>query len=172
MKKEKKSPVKRIWRMVQRNDVVLRIYTSFAFILVLTGILTGMIFNQLYRTNYIRSYTKLLTRQGKIIAKKVSDFNEKKKETQFQRYNKYIDEIERAENTDVWIMANSNAKNPLSEEFINAQADEQEFSKDIESVLKKGYQGKIASNSSYDDVYGMTTIKCCHSRCSVRMDRK
>ena len=60
MKKEKKSPVKRIWRMVQRNDVVLRIYTSFAFILVLTGILTGMIFNQLYRTNYIRSYTKLL----------------------------------------------------------------------------------------------------------------
>ena len=113
MKKEKKSPVKRIWRMVQRNDVVLRIYTSFAFILVLTGILTGMIFNQLYRTNYIRSYTKLLTRQGKIIAKKVSDFNEKKKETQFQRYNKYIDEIERAENTDVWIMANSNAKNPL-----------------------------------------------------------
>ncbi len=55
-------------------------------------------------------------------------------------------------------MANSNAKNPLSEEFINAQADEQEFSKDIESVLKKGYQGKIASNSSYDDVYGMTTL--------------
>ena len=93
MKKEKKSPVKRIWRMMQRNDVVLRIYTSFAFILVLTGILTGMIFNQLYRTNYIRSYTKLLTRQGKIIAKKVSNFNEKKKETQFQRYNKYIDEI-------------------------------------------------------------------------------
>ena len=158
MKKEKKSPVKRIWRMMQRNDVVLRIYTSFAFILVLTGILTGMIFNQLYRTNYIRSYTKLLTRQGKIIAKKVSNFNEKKKETQFQRYNKYIDEIERAENTDVWIMANSNAKNPLSEEFINAQADEQEFSKDIESVLQKGYQGKIASNSSYDDVYGMTTL--------------
>ena len=90
MKKEKKSPVKRIWRMVQRNDVVLRIYTSFAFILVLTGILTGMIFNQLYRTNYIRSYTKLLTRQGKIIAKKVSDFNEKKKETQFQRYNNIL----------------------------------------------------------------------------------
>lgn len=54
-----------LWRFIQRNDVVLRIYTSFAFVLALTGVLIGLIFMSLYQKNYIRSYTKLLTRQGK-----------------------------------------------------------------------------------------------------------
>ena len=64
-----------LWRFIQRNDVVLKIYTSFAFVLAMTGVLIGLIFMMLYQKNYIRSYTKLLTRQGKIIAKHVSSFS-------------------------------------------------------------------------------------------------
>lgn len=160
MSKKKKIQKRKIaiWRTLQRNDVVLRIYTSFAFILVLTGVLTGMIFNSLYQKNYIRSYTKLLTKQGKIIAKRVSYFNDNNKKVQFERYSKYIDELERAENTDVWIMAKSSAKHPLKEAFINAQADEQDFSKEIVKVLKNGYHGKVSSKSSYDEIYGMMTL--------------
>lgn len=112
----------------------------------------------LYQQNYIRSYTKLLTKQGKIIAKRVSQFESKEKETLFERYSEYVDELERAENTDVWIMAKHSAENPLNEAFINADASEQDFSKEVVSVLKSGYAGKVAANSSYNEVYGMTTL--------------
>lgn len=147
-----------IWRYIQRNDVVLRIFTSFAFVLALTGVMIGCIFMSLYQKNYEQSYTKLLTRQGKIIAKRVANFEYKKKEALFQKYSVYIDEIERAENTDVWIVAKDDAKEPLALEFVNANADDDNLSAETYEVLKKAYRGKIASNSSFDKTYGMTTL--------------
>ena len=84
----------RLWRYIQRNDVVLHIFTSFAFVLALTGGLIGCIFVSLYQKNYVNSYTKLLTRQGKIISKRVANFENKQKETLFQKYSVYIDEMQ------------------------------------------------------------------------------
>lgn len=60
-------------RYLQKNDVVLRIYTSFAFLLTLTGVLIGFIFIMLYEKNYVRSYVQLLTSQGKAISKRGID---------------------------------------------------------------------------------------------------
>lgn len=156
-KKSKKNRVS-LWRYIQGNDVVLRIFTSFAFVLALTGVLIGYIFMALYEKNYVRSYTKLLTRQGKIIAKRVANFEYKQKETLFQKYSVYIDEIERAENTDVWIVAKDSAKEPLGLEFVNANADDDNLSAETYEVLKKAYSGEIASNASFDKTYGMTTL--------------
>ena len=148
----------RLWRYIQRNDVVLHIFTSFAFVLALTGGLIGCIFVSLYQKNYVNSYTKLLTRQAKIISKRVANFENKQKETLFQKYSVYIDEMERAENTDVWIVAKESAKEPLEAGFVNADADRDNLSKETYEVLKKAYSGKIASNSSFDNTYGMTTL--------------
>jgi signal transduction histidine kinase len=145
-------------RYIQRNDVVLRIYTSFAFVLTLTGVLIGVIFMTLYQKNYIRSYTQLLTRQGKEISKRVSAFSDKKKEEKFQQYVTYIDEIEQAENTDVWIVTNEKAEQPLKEQYVNAQVEMTNLSKDMVAVVDQAFLGKVGANSSYDKVYGMTTL--------------
>ena len=124
---------KKIIGKIKENDISLRIYLSFAFILVFTSILTGAIFIKIYEKNYIRSYTSLLTKQGKTIARRVAKFQDGKRENQFQKYSVYIDELERAEKTDIWIVSNKNAKEPLSD-------------------------GKIASNTAYDKVYGMVIL--------------
>ena len=157
-KKRKRKGRMVLWRFIQRNDVVLKIYTSFAFVLALTGVLIGMIFMNLYQKNYIRSYTQLLTKQGKIIARHVLKFSDRQKSAAFQRYNAYIDEIEQAENTDVWIVSNETAGEPLGEEFINSEVDETILSEDMMATLEQAFAGKIASKSSYDKVYGMTTL--------------
>lgn len=145
-------------RYIQRNDVVLKIYTSFAFLLTLTGVLIGLIFIMLYQKNYVRSYTNLLTKQGKAISKRVSGFAARNKASLFQKYNVYIDEIERAENTDVWIVTNGKAQRPLPEEYVNAQVGETTLSKDMLSVLDAAFLGEVASCASYEKVYGMTTL--------------
>ena len=104
-----------------RNDISVRIYLSFVVALAVSLLLTGAIFNYLYQRNYTRSYTELLTKQGKKIARRVSKFQYKKNIGQYEKYSVYIDEIESAENTDVWILSNHKAKNALKEDFTNAE---------------------------------------------------
>lgn len=158
MRKGKKKRRISLWCYLQRNDVVLRIFTSFAFVLALTGILIGYIFIALYQSNYVDSYTKLLTRQGKIISKRVANFEYKKNESLFQKYSVYVDEIERAENTDIWIVAKEDAEDPLDLGFVNADADDENLSAETYAVLQRAYKGEITSNSSFDKTYGMTTL--------------
>ena len=61
-----------------------------------------------------------MTEQGKIIANRILSFKEKNREESFEHYSTYIDEIEQAEKTDVWIVANPSAKTPLPTRYVNA----------------------------------------------------
>lgn len=146
-------------RWIKHNDVVLKIYASFVIVLVLTGVLTSLIFIKLYQRNYIASHTKLLKNQGKIIAKRVKSFEKKNQQKRFERYHVYIDELERADRTDVWIVANENAKKPLSERYVNAYLEDDSVSENtLETVNRTFKEGKVFHNAEYDDVYGTVTL--------------
>ena len=146
-------------RFLKHNDVVLKIYASFVIVLVLTGVLTSLIFIRLYQRNYIASHTKLLTNQGKRIAKRVRGFEKNQNQKQFERYQVYIDELEHADSTDVWIVANQNAGVPLQESFVNAYLEDDSVSENtLEAVNKTFEKGKVFHNSEYDDVYGTVTL--------------
>ena len=151
--------LRKIKEKLQRNDIAISMYLSFVFILILTGVLTCIIFINLYQKNYIRSYSQLLTKQGKTIAKRVSTFEHNGKYRKFQQYSTYIDEIETAEQTDVWIISNKNAENPLDEKYTNAEAAEDILADEMYEVIEQAYAGKITENSSYDNVYGMMTLR-------------
>ena len=113
-----------------RNDISVRIYLSFVVVLAVSLLLTGAIFNYLYQRNYTRSYTELLTKQGKKIARRVSKFQYKKNVGQYEKYSVYIDELESAENTDVWILSNHKAKNALKDDFTNAEMNDDNLTDD------------------------------------------
>lgn len=154
-----KTRIKSILLTVVNNDIVMKIYLCFTFVLLLTGLLTGIIFIRLYRQNYLRSYTELLTKQGHTIAKRVSVFERKGKLDKFQNYTTYIDEIENSENTDIWIISNESAQNPLAREYTNAETNDDNLTNDMYDVINQAYEGKVASRSSFDDVYGMATLR-------------
>ena len=105
--------IKGIWYTIVNNDIIMKIYLCFTFVLLLTGLLTGIIFIRLYRQNYLRSYTELLTKQGRTIAKRVSKFERNGKLEKFQRYSTYIDEIENSENINATTYDITNDKNKL-----------------------------------------------------------
>lgn len=149
--------MKRIFRTFRGNDIILRIYLSFAFVLALTAVLIGVIFLRLYQKNYLNSYTATLNRQSKVIAKKVSRFARKGKTVQFLKYSSYIDEMERAEETDVWIVSNEDAVHPLGENYINA--DTNSLTEEMYQVLDVAFQGKTTSSSNFDKVYGMMILR-------------
>lgn len=145
--------------LISANDIALRIYISFAVVLALTGVLTGTIFMQLYQKNYIRSYTSLLTKQGKSISARVEEFVEDNDVDEFQKYSEYIDEIETAENTDIWIVSNHNSDEPLTDKYTNADTSDDTLTDEMYEVLNNAYKGDISSNTSFDEVYGMATLR-------------
>ena len=134
-----------------RNDISVRIYLSFVVVLAVSLLLTGAIFNYLYQRNYTRSYTELLTKQGKKIARRVSKFQYKKNVGQYEKYSVYIDEIESAENTDVWILSNHKAKNALKDDFTNAEMNDDNLTDEMYAVLRQAFGGQTGASSSYDD---------------------
>ena len=145
--------------LISANDIALRIYISFAVVLGLTGVLTGTIFMQLYQKNYIRSYTSLLTKQGKSISARVEEFVKDNDVDEFQKYSEYIDEIETAENTDIWIVSNQNSDEPLTDKYTNADTSDGTLTDEMYEVLNNAYKGDISSNTSFDEVYGMATLR-------------
>lgn len=157
MKKKKKT--KGILRYFQQRDIIIRIYFAFAFVLALTGGLTGTIFINAYRTNYVSSYTKLLSEQGKNIAERVENFSREEKEKDFENFSVYIDEILHAENTDVWIVASPSSANSLNERYTNAEIDSDTVASETKNVLERTFsKGTISSYSDFDTTYGMTTL--------------
>lgn len=149
--------MKRILQILRKNDIALRIYLSFAIVLTLLAVVTGVIFLELYQRNYLNSYTATLHRQSKVIAGKVSRFAQKGKIEQFFKYSGYIDELEMAEETDVWIVSNKEARHPLGTDYTNADTDS--LTEEMYQVLDVAFQGKNANSSDFDPVYGMVILR-------------
>ena len=154
-----KTVFNKISGLISGHDIILRIYISFVVVLGITGILTGIIFMQLYQKNYIRSYTSLLTKQGKSISARVEGFVKSGDITGFQKYNEYVDEIESAENTDIWIVSNEDSVNSLTDDFTNADTSDGTLTDEMYEVLDNAYDNRISSNTSYDKVYGMVILR-------------
>lgn len=171
MKREKKE--NKIYHFLCQHDVSLRIYSAFSLVLIVTLVLTGLIFIRLYQKNYIASYTELLTKQGKKVSKRVAKFYANDNVTQYEKYCVYLDELEKAEKTDVWIVSNDDAAVPLAEEYTNADLEDESLAeeyaddgqgedspaKEINKVLGEAFQGKVASSSGYDNAYGMVALR-------------
>lgn len=163
----------KIYHFLCQHDVSLRIYGSFALVLIVMLVLNGLIFIRLYQKNYVASYTELLTKQGKKISKRVAKFYANNNVTQYEKYCIYLDELEKAEKTDVWIISNQDAKMPLAEEYTNADLEEDSLSeeysnagqgedspaKEMTRVVQKSFQGEVAASSGYDNAYGMVALR-------------
>ena len=91
--------MKRILRYLRTHDISVRVYLAMVFLTTLTAILIGMIFMKQYRTSYLDSQINMLTQQGESISKRVTRFATAEKPTQFGKYNRYIEELESAEQT-------------------------------------------------------------------------
>lgn len=139
------------------NDIIFKIYVSFAVLLALMAVLIGVIFSQMYQNNYMKSYIAKLGQQSKSISKRVTRFMSNDRPGQFQKYATYVDEMEKAEETDVWIVRNDSARVPLNDDYINA--DTESLTEEMYQVLEGAFAGEQTSNSSYDKVYGMVILR-------------
>ncbi|MCR5203161.1 MAG: HAMP domain-containing histidine kinase [Lachnospiraceae bacterium] len=143
---------------LERNDVTIRIFLSFVTIMVAMVVLIAGVFLLLYRRNTINSYAEILVNQGRIISKKVTAFSSKGKSDKFAEYVYYVENLQNADDTDVWIVTNKDAKHPLTDNFTNADIDKN-IDDDMKAVLKKAFKGETAIDAGYDKVYRAYNLK-------------
>jgi signal transduction histidine kinase len=156
LKKKIKNILRKVFHIFRGNDIIIRIYLSFVVLLALTVILLGTVFLRLYEKNYTDSYTRILNEQCKVVAKRVGKLARQNKIERFEKYTVDLDELEHAQERDVWIVSNPSADQPLSVDFTNADAYSLESK--MTSVLEKAFQGETSSSVNYDDVYGMMIL--------------
>lgn len=149
--------MKRILRIFRGNDIILSIYLSFVFLLALTVVLIGVIFLHLYERNYLDSYTETLTGQSRVIARRVGNLARNGRVDRFMKYSVDIDEIQRVDETDVWIVSNEKGEYSLSDDFTNADTDS--LTEEMYQVLNEAFEGRTASSSNFDKVYGMMILR-------------
>jgi signal transduction histidine kinase len=145
-----------VLRIFRGNDIIIRIYLSFVVLLALTVILIGAIFLHLYQQNYTASYTQILNKQSKVIASRVGKLARNNKVSRFEKYTTDLDELEHAQERDVWIVSNPDAVHKLSIDFTNADAHSLET--EMSRILEKAFQGDTVSRTNYDHVYGMMIL--------------
>lgn len=135
------------------NSLFFQIFLYFATILTVFAVLLGVIFMNLYRQNTLTTYEQQLKNQGQQLANNISTYVNNDDISHYTSYLFSWEEMLLTENTDLWVISNPKASEPMKTDFANVNLEGMTISEDMESVISKAYDGKVSSLSSYDELY-------------------
>lgn len=141
------------------NSLFFQIFLYFAVILTVFAVLLGVIFMNLYRQNTLNTYEQQLKNQGLQLANNISTYVNNNDVSHFTSYLVSWEEMLLTENTDLWVLPNPEAAEPLTQGFINVNLDSMTLSEDMQTVIAKACSGKTTCISSYDDLYQKTILR-------------
>lgn len=136
-----------------------RILTCFGIVLIVFTFLTGLLFTKFNRRNIVNAYKKQLSNLAVNVANETSAAEREKGVERFQNYLRTIEGYAEAQNIDVWVVSNPDAKWPLSEDYTNVAVESVTIPAETTRILQCAYNGKKKSYySDYDDIYKMTML--------------
>lgn len=134
------------------NKLFFRVYLYYAIMLLVFAILIGFIFMQLFELNTMKIYNAQLEEQAQRIASRLSEFVET---DDLSEYPSYIELLDEMEDSGIWIISNTSAKNPMDRQFENVSLENIDLKKNhIDDVMQSAFEGKIIVNTSYMELYG------------------
>ncbi|BCN32157.1 sensor histidine kinase [Anaeromicropila herbilytica] len=137
------------------NRLFLKVYFNYAVMLLVFAVLLGFIFMKLFENSTMKIYSARLENDAKKISERVSEFVE----TDDAEYASYVEILieMNAPDTDVWIISNAAAKNPMSDKFENIKIKNIDLEENhIQDVIQDTFNGEIMSKTCYMPIYGNT----------------
>lgn len=145
-------------RVKIRNRLFFQVCFSFAIIITLFAVITGLLYMKLYEDNIIASYRKQLKGQAERIADNMSDLVVSNDTEGSITYMDYLNTLENSETTDIWFVATTEDGHPMAKEFTNADITDIDLSAGVKQVIKKAKKGKISYACGYDAIYERTMM--------------
>lgn len=136
-----------------------QIYVAFTCMVSLSALLVGVIFWNLYTTNYRQAQLERMQKECRVIAKKVFRYNAKDKYNKYLTYMSYVDEMQETQDADLWIVANPDSEYSISSKYANVEYKDAQLTKGMAETIDTALGGECGGNSSYDRIYGMYIVR-------------
>lgn len=145
------------------NRLFFKLYLNYAVVIVVTALLIGLIFMQLYTKRMVDTSKQKLLDQAYQVSKMSTDCIANSKQN---NYLKVVTALGDVNNWDIWTISNPDAKNPMGEKMETGDSYEEfvaagEYSKYV-PYLQGAFNGNTMYGvKNYDDVYQKTMITVC-----------
>lgn len=136
-----------------------QIYIAFTCMVSLSALLVGVIFWNLYTTNYRQAQLERMQKECTVIAKKISRYNAKDKYNKYLTYLSYMDEMQETQDADLWIVANPGSEYSINSKYANVEFQDAQLTEEIAEAIDVALEGKCGGSSGYDRIYGMYIVR-------------
>jgi len=139
-----------------------RVFVSFGLVLLIFSVLIGLMFTRFNKTNIDGAYKQQLGDLASGVASYVRQAAMNEEEESYTDYLMALNELCEAQEIDVWIMSNSLAREPLSEDYTTSTVEDlfraypQE---ETRTILSSACKGNVKSYSAYDETLKSTMLR-------------
>lgn len=140
------------------NHLFIQLCVCFSAVLILFALIIGESFLRRYEKSIVDNYQKQLKNQAKHIAKEMSNFIQDDDVEGSFAYQEFLESMENSENTDIWLIDNSDHDKELKKEYTNADITDLELSNNVKRVIQQAKNGVIAYAAGYDVIYEKTMM--------------
>ena len=138
------------------KKIFWRVGVYFAVALVVFTAVTGVVFTRFNRHNIMGVYKDELKSLARSVSERVSDAMVGNDSGDFFTYLSALTDFGELRNTDIWIMTNPAADEPLDEAYTNVDISTLTVREEsMQALIEAAKAGKTKSYSGYDSIYEM-----------------
>ncbi len=138
------------------RKIFWRVGIYFALALVSLTAVAGLVFTRFNRHNIMGVYKEELKSIAQSVSERVSDAVTGDDSKDFFTYLSALKDFGEFRNTDIWILANPSADEPLDEAYTNVDVRTWTVKEEaMQALIQEACSGKTRSYSGYDSIYGM-----------------
>lgn len=138
------------------KKIFWRVGVYFAVALVVFTAVTGVVFTRFNRHNIMGVYKDELKSLARSVSERVSDAMVGNDSGDFITYLSALTDFGELRNTDIWIMTNPAADEPLDEAYTNVDISTLTVREEsMQALIEAAKAGKTKSYSGYDSIYEM-----------------
>lgn len=136
------------------KKIFWRVGIYFALALVIMTAVTGLAFTRFNRRNIMNVYKGELKSMARSVSEQVTEAMVDNNSEDFSTYLSALKDFGELRDTDIWILANPSAEEPLGEAYTNVNISSINVQEEnTRAMLNAAFQGKTKSYSGYDSIY-------------------
>ncbi|MGN0505060.1 MAG: sensor histidine kinase [Lachnospiraceae bacterium] len=136
------------------NRLFVKMYICFAVVISVFAVLLGVLYMRMYESATVEDYERQLTAKAESAAYRCSKYFADKNPTEWLNYLIYLKELE---GTEIWSVANPDAKNPLGSDMAIG-LEVSSLSGDYVEIAQKAFENRVEVRTSFSEYHECTVI--------------
>lgn len=135
----------------------MRVYGSFAALILVFALLLGFVFIRLYTNSTTAYYEEQLTKVASNVSENLRNWI---LEEDYEEALSYIEIVRELENADIWTIANAAAAHPMDSDLVSVTLTERDFDYKTEfsQLLTSAFAGESRAHTFYSEPHEATAM--------------